>query len=175
MSPKAIGVRRKTDEQIVAKFGLNYEQVKILADANPTEAIGTLAHDYGKFLLAGTSAVELKWRSVAPSVVEAVFGERVVWVGRESWEFKLPGARYTADFYYQFESGRFAIVEVKASKLQPGYRDARSKLVCAATLYPMFLFFEARPDKAQDSGWVFERIKPDETFAQVFIDLMEAK
>ena len=60
----------------------------------------------------------------------------------EACKWKLPGGWYTPDFMAVLDDGRVVFVEVKGSRKQRGYRDARSKLRAAAELYPMFVWCE---------------------------------
>ena len=70
--------------------------------------------------------------------------------------FNLPGNRYTPDFQHLLEDGRIVYVEIKGSKHQKGYRDARSKLRAAAELHPWFTWIEARQERG---SWIVEVIK----------------
>ena len=70
-------------------------------------------------------------------------GARVLRMDYEPETFNLPGEKYTPDFRCILETGRVIFVEIKGSKKQKGYRDARSKLRAAAELNPMYTFVEA--------------------------------
>ena len=57
--------------------------------------------------------------------------------------FHLAGESSTPDWLNIFSDGRLAFFEIKGSRKQKGYRDARSKLRAAAALFPCFAFYEA--------------------------------
>jgi len=50
------------------------------------------------------------------------------------------------------ETGMVVFVEVKGSKKQKGYRDARSKLRAVQAMYPFFTFVEV----VEEDGWLVE-------------------
>ncbi len=58
----------------------------------------------------------------------------------------LPGGSYTPDFLHILADGRLILVEIKGSKQQRGYRDARAKLRAAADLYRWATWYECRVD-----------------------------
>lgn len=64
----------------------------------------------------------------------------------EPLSFNIPGGSYRPDFLHILQDGRLVLVEIKGSKRQPNYRDARSKLRAAAELYPWAAWVEARVD-----------------------------
>ena len=70
-------------------------------------------------------------------------GARVLRMDYEPETFNLPGGSYTPDFRCILETGQVIFVEIKGSKKQKGYRDARSKLRAAAELNPMYTFVVA--------------------------------
>ena len=72
----------------------------------------------------------------------------------EPCRWKIPGGHYTPDFMAILEDGRVVFVEVKGSRKQKGYRDARSKLRAAAEIYKMFTWIEC----VEQDGWTVEVI-----------------
>lgn len=90
--------------------------------------------------------------------IKAHLGQDVIFWGYEWVSFHLPGGSYTPDFLYLLGSGQQVYVEIKGSRKQANYRDARSKLRGAATLNPWFWFYEARLAR---NAWEFERVPPD--------------
>lgn len=74
--------------------------------------------------------------------LESHFGCAVVRMNYEPCSWRLPGGRYTPDFYAILEDGRVVFIEVKGSRQQRGYRDAMSKLRAAAALHPEFVWCE---------------------------------
>ncbi len=80
------------------------------------------------------------------------FQSSVVLMLYEPCRWKIPGGHYTSDFMAVLEDGRVLFIEVKGSKRQKGYRDARSKLRAAAVTYPMFTWLEV----VEELGWTIE-------------------
>lgn len=68
----------------------------------------------------------------------------VVIMKYEPITFNLPGGRYTPDFMVIFEDGEILFIEIKGSKRQKNYRDARSKLRSAHAIHPYFTWAEIR-------------------------------
>ncbi len=102
------------------------------------------------------SQLEQNWWNFGHIYINELANERVSVTLYEPVSFKLPGGSYTPDFLHITEKGQMFFVEIKGSKHQKGYRDARSKLRAAAELHPWFTFLEVR----QENGdWTVERIK----------------
>lgn len=72
--------------------------------------------------------------------------------------FNVPGGRYTPDFRCILADGRIIFVEIKGSKLEKGYRDARAKLRAAAALNPWYTWYEVI---CCQGAWNVERIKSE--------------
>ena len=123
-----------------------------------------------KFLQAGRSKTELEWKEIGEILIAERVGSRVVFTGYEWMSFRLPGGTYTPDIGYLFESGRWAFVEIKGSRVQKNYRDARSKLRAAACLNPWFVFYEARNERR---SWQIEEIPTDTTLIDGLIQFGE--
>jgi len=111
------------------------------------------------FIQAARSQAEVDWQSIGTHVIQDMYGKQVAFVGYEWESYKIPGGSYTPDFLYIFTTGERVCVEVKGSKMQASYRDARARLRVAASLNPWIIFIEADKDKQQ--GWKIETIKPD--------------
>lgn len=138
---------------------------------------GTLPTDKGvidvlKFLQSGRSQTEIEWRRIGDLLISEKMGSNPVFVGYEWISFRLPGGSYTPDIAYLFESGKWAFVEIKGSRTQKNYRDARSKLRAVACLNPWFEFYEARNEKR---SWQVERIPADTTLVDSLIKFGEDK
>jgi len=98
------------------------------------------------------SSSELKFAQLAGPLLEAHFESRVMWLAYEPMRFRVPGGHYTPDFGAVLEDGRMVFVEVKGSRKQKGYRDARSKLRAAAEWYAMFTWIEV----VEEDGFAVE-------------------
>lgn len=125
-----------------------------------------------KFLQAGRSQTELEWRRIGEILISEQVGSKPIFVGYEWIAFRVPGGSYTPDIAYLFESGKWAFVEVKGSRIQKNYRDARSKLRAVACLNPWFEFYEARNEKR---SWQLERIPTDTTLVDGLIKFGEGE
>lgn len=90
------------------------------------------------------SKTEAAWADVGAVYIAAEFDRLVSWEGYEPLALNIPGGRYTPDFLYILENGQMVFVEIKGSKRQKNYRDARSKLRAAAAVFPFWTFVEAR-------------------------------
>ena len=115
-------------------------------------AIANLANTYP----AMKSNLERKWYNIGAVYMAEYALERIIFTQYEPITFHIPGGNYTPDFMHITESGRIYFVEVKGSRHQKGYRDARSKLRAAAEVFPWFTFIEARKE---NNAWELERIK----------------
>ena len=90
------------------------------------------------------SGVEREWSTVGSLLLEDELGTSVALTLYEPFVVNLPGGRFTPDFLHILDDGRLVFCEVKVSKRQKNYRDARSKLRAAACLHPWALWLEAR-------------------------------
>ena len=104
------------------------------------------------------SKAEEAWAVIGSMWIEDEFKLKVARELYEPFSFNLPGGSYTPDFLYILEDGSMVFCEVKGSKLQKNYRDARSKLRAAAELHPWFFWTQAT--QAGRGAWDFEVIKP---------------
>lgn len=89
------------------------------------------------------SKTETYWADIGEVYIADEFNARVVDQRYEPVSLAIPGGKYTPDFLYILETGQTVFVEVKGSKRQKNYRDARSKLRAAAEVYPFWTFVEA--------------------------------
>ena len=122
------------------------------------------------FFITAESSTEARFKLVGKNLIEAKYGKVVI--ALYNWRtYRLPGGSYTPDWNFMLENGKWVNVEIKASKLQSGYRDARSKLRAAATLNPWEIFIETMPDKNELAGWSLEEIPPDKEFMQTLFDV----
>jgi hypothetical protein len=113
---------------------------------------------------APKSAEEKTWMSDGWLWMQTELDEQIIHTDYEPETFNLPGGSYTPDFRHITASGLVIFVEVKATKRQKNYRDARSKLRAAAALNPMYLWYEARLGK---DTWEIERIEGDAFVGEV--------
>lgn len=90
------------------------------------------------------SQAEAEFAQVGAALLYNHFGARVLKMAYEPMTFNLPGNRYTPDWLVVLEDGRLVFVEIKASRRQKNYRDARSKLRLAAATWPEFVWCEVR-------------------------------
>lgn len=86
---------------------------------------------------------ERSFAQVAHALLANEFGAAVERLDYEPVTWNLPGNKYTPDFVAILEDGRIVQVEVKGSRKQRGYRDARSKLREAAAMHPEYAWVEA--------------------------------
>jgi len=101
------------------------------------------------------SAAEDRWESEGSIILQAHTELTTLAMRYEPVRFRIPGGHYTPDFMHILADRTIAFVEIKASRKQKGYRDARSKLRAAAELYPWFHWFEARLTR---DGWEVEKL-----------------
>lgn len=166
--PKPKGEKKDPLSHIL-KFGTIKDDLlrQIQGYTLPPESVDRL-----KFCAVGRSQAESRWlKDRAHShLIEDATGARVKIVLYEWMAFKLPGLTYTPDYDYILSDGRIAFVEIKGSKGQANYRDARTHLRVCASLNPWFTFFEAI-----DNHGVFdlELIKPDAEFIADMIAYLE--
>jgi len=102
------------------------------------------------------SNAERDWARLGALILSDEFGEAVLLTLYEPIRLSIPGGHYTPDFLHILEDGRTLFVEVKGSKKQKGYRDARSKLRAAAEIFNFWTFAEARGGGEE---WVLEVVE----------------
>lgn len=90
------------------------------------------------------SAAEEWWANMGPIIIGDELGSPVVDARYEPLALRIPGGSYKFDFYYLLADGREVALEVKGSKRQKNYRDARSHLRAAAEWWPQWTWYEVR-------------------------------
>jgi len=85
-------------------------------------------------------------------IMRDALGIEVIEMRYEPCRWAIPGGHYTPDFLCVMSQGQIVFVEVKGSRKQRNYRDARSKLRAAAAMYPWFTWCEA----VEEDGWRLE-------------------
>ena len=98
------------------------------------------------------SSSEQQFSLLGPAILREAFDVPVVAMLYEPVRWKIPGGHYTTDFMAILDNGEVVFVEVKGSRKQRNYRDARSKLRAAAATYPMFTWCEV----VEQEGWWVE-------------------
>lgn len=156
-------VRRKTKEQILDQYGTSSCFLGDINNYQKDVKVRTLS-----FFVPATSRAERLWETNGKELIQDLYSEKIIFTGREWLSFSLPGSSYTADYYYLLDNGKWVIVEIKASKCQAGYRDARTKLRCAASLNPWFDFYEAM---LKGAGFEIEKIQPEASLINHLIEL----
>lgn len=166
---------KSLDEKISA-HGLSTQAISLILTKHPKGKPDVILRSYAKFMLQAESSVEAKWLPFSLMVITRKFPEMGgVFLERiRPMSFHLPGGSYTPDFYYLMNDGSRIVVEVKGSKFQSNYRDARGKLRAAATLNPDHVFVEAMANKECENGWSLEVIKPDEDYGKFLSELKSA-
>ena len=91
------------------------------------------------------SKTEQRFADLAMAECYGQFGVYPLVIRYEPMRFKIPGGHYTPDFELVLPD-RDVFIEVKGSKHQKNYRDARSKLRAAAEMYPERTWCEYRMD-----------------------------
>lgn len=172
--PKTKGKKTAWTDDIL-KFGMDNQFAQALQSilqqgVDIVNQQPEIVESISKFLQAGRSMTELRWKQVGQTLLEAKFQNRVIFTGYEWFTFKVPGGAYTPDFNYLLENGHWVHVEVKPGKFkQPSYRDARARLRVAASLNPWFHFIEADEDRQNPLGWKLETIQPDPQFVDALV------
>lgn len=158
--------KRKTPDQLIELYGAISSPLIALAETMCMPHNPVTVNALKKFFIQAESSVEARFGLCGRNLIADRMGESVV-LALYNWrQFKIPGGWYTPDWCYHLADGREVYVEVKGSKLQANYRDARTHLRAAASLNPMYTFFEAMPLPANEGGgWSLELIEPDVTFA----------
>jgi len=98
------------------------------------------------------SGAETEFAGIGIALLGAHFWTEVMLLLYEPCRWAIPGGHYTPDFMAVLQDGRVVFVEIKGSKKQRNYRDARSKLRAAQAVYPMFIWVEV----VQEDGWALE-------------------
>lgn len=86
--------------------------------------------------------------------VGCAIGKKIIGVVYEPIKFVLPGGIYTIDFRLE-TADEYLWVETKGSKRMRNYRDSRSKLRAAASIFYKWRFFEVRKEEGR---WIVEEI-----------------
>jgi len=146
----------------VVEFGLDDSFLGViqsyLTNGDNVPPLSKALHDRLSFFLAARSNAEVRWNQASRAIILATLGSEVYFDGYEWMTFKVPGGSYTPDRSCLLKDGRWIFIEIKGSKKQINYRDARSKLRSAAALNPWFTFYEAIVDRF---GITLEEIKPE--------------
>lgn len=153
--------RRPSRVQLVNKYGFSLQGIRIMQTVTPFLSPSKLVEGWAGFLLKGDSREEVRWQAMGVPLLEKQYNMPVVLWKPKAFSFNLPGGRYTPDFFYIFENGLRLHVEVKGSRLQAGYRDARAKMRAAATLFWFDNFMLA---VWEQGAWQLELIEPDKDF-----------
>lgn len=164
--------RKRTLMEKLDTFGMSFASAERIGDLVPYIPLRQAVRGMADFLLKAESREEIRWLLEGVPVLERHFEKKVELDRSKAVSFKLPGGIYTPDFFYILEDGRRIHIEVKGSKFQPNYRDARSKIRTAATLYWFDTFCEARIEEKQ---WVIEIIEIDEEYRtdfQAFLNML---
>jgi len=98
------------------------------------------------------SGSERKFAAFGVALLGAHFLSDVMVMLYEPMRFKIPGGNYTPDFLAVCADGTMILVEIKGSRKQRNYRDARSKLRAARATYPYFTWCEV----VEQDGWKVE-------------------
>jgi len=104
------------------------------------------------------SQAEVWWATHGALLIADELNTAVALTEYHALTWHVPGGSYTPDFTHILADGRLVQVEIKGSRAQRGYRDARSKLRAAASRYPWATWFEARLDGR--GGFELELIAP---------------
>lgn len=108
--------------------------------------------DAGSLIPRYKSDSERQFACLGCTLLGAHLGAKVMLLLYEPCRWVISGGHYTPDFMAVLEDGRVVFVEIKGTKKQRNYRDARSKLRAAATIYPIFTWAEA----VEEDGWSVE-------------------
>lgn len=162
--------KKKSLSAKIETFGMSFNAVTRIGDLIPDLPLRKAVRSMASFLLKAESREEVRWLSEGIPILERHFGMPVLLERSKAVSFRLPGGVYTPDFMYILEDGRRIHVEVKGSRFQPNYRDARSKVRTAATLYWFDTFCEAR---IENKEWLVEHIPPDMEYRTELQSLLE--
>jgi hypothetical protein len=87
------------------------------------------------------SAEEKLWSTICEAILWD-YGMVVVRTVYHPFTLHLDGGKYTPDFLHILDDATQLVVEVKGSRKQRGYRDARTKLRAAAARFDYWRFAE---------------------------------
>ena len=164
MSKRFTPAKRPTPDIIANRYGLYGTQLFDICSYDGKPPNGNQVVEF--FLRARTQTEKKALETLRPDI-EAETNARIVFSGYEWITFSLPGGSYTPDWCFLLDNGKWVRVEIKASKMQPGYKDARSKLRAAASLNPWDLFYEYRRRRVIDGGgWILELVPPSPRWLQ---------
>jgi hypothetical protein len=104
------------------------------------------------------SKAEEWWAQYGPLLMADELRQSVVLTQYHALTFHIPGGSYTPDFLHILADGTQVQVEVKGSKQQRNYRDARSKLRAAADVFRWLTWYEVRVGAR--GAFELERIVP---------------
>ena len=100
------------------------------------------------------SNCERRFADLGPTLLGAHFGAECLVFEYEPCRWVIPGGHYKPDWLCVLSDCRVVYVEVKGSKNQRGYRDARAKLRAAKSVYPWWVWCEV----VESEGWKVEVI-----------------
>jgi hypothetical protein len=166
---KPFGERKSTPE-LVQTFGMSLDAIQTLEKCIPYLPMSKALAGMAKYLLKGVSKEEIQWRQAGTPLLEEMCEEKVVMVQHPSLTYPIPGGHYTADFLYFMASGLRINVEVKGSKFQKGYKDARARMRAAASLHPYDRFIMAMPFMGD---WELDLEEPTGEYADQWKQLAE--
>jgi len=173
--PRKVPPKKRSLTAKLDTFGMSYTAAEQIGELIPYLPLRKAIRSMATFLLKAESREESRWLSEGVPVLERHFGMKVELERSKAVSYKLPGGIYTPDFFYILEDGRRVNIEVKGSVFQPNYRDARSKIRTAATLYWFDLFCEVR---VEDRQWVVDEIPVDHEYRtelQSFMELVRSE
>jgi len=98
------------------------------------------------------SSTEQQFSLLGAAILREALGAAVAAMFYEPCRWKIPGGHYTPDFLAILDTGQVVFIEIKGSRKQRNYRDARSKLRAAADVYRMFVWCEV----VEEDGWRVE-------------------
>jgi len=98
------------------------------------------------------SGSEEKFALTGRAILGDAFGVPVLAMWYEPCKWKIPGGHYTPDWMAVLDTGQVLFVEIKGSRKQKGYRDARSKLRAASEIYSIYTWCEV----VEQDGWRVE-------------------
>lgn len=154
-------IHKPTPDELAHKFGLTDTQLLSLCKYVDDKA-GPNPNKIVSFFLDARTPYEAKALQFLKPAIEEETKKLIHFAGYEWVTFSLPGGSYTPDWSFLMDDNTWVRVEVKASRMQPGYKDARSRLRATASLNPWDAFYEFRMNtKAEGGGWALEKIRPD--------------
>jgi len=161
MAKRAPVRRKKTIAQLVNNYGFSLQSIRAMQAVTPKLPPSKIVEKWAHFLLNSESLEEKRWLIMGVPLIENHFSQKVVLWKPKVISYQLPGGRYTPDFYYILEDGTRLNIEVKGSKYQRGYKDARNRMRTAATLY----WFDVFMMVISEAGtWQLELIEPDDEY-----------